>query len=109
VEGSALYSRVHDGDDMGAPSFVKVSDEMRLCAFTDLESIYLHHLEEDKLLVKVLCERAYPVLLHCLPSSDRKSLDIIYLTDMNEERKVGHGEGNEIFIRETVSLENLNR
>ena len=53
AEGSALYSRVHEGNDLGEPIMTKVSDKMRVCAFTDLESIYVHFLEKDKLLLKM--------------------------------------------------------
>lgn len=45
-------------------------------------------------------------MLTCLPSSDKTSLEITYLTDMNEDGTIGDGKGKEVFIRETVSLEN---
>ena len=105
AEGSALYSRVHDGNDLGYPILTKFSDEMRVCSFTDLESIYVHSLEKDKLLLKV-SQTGIPLLLTCILSSDETSLEITYLTDMNEDGTVGGGKGNEVFIRETVFLEN---
>ena len=53
AEGSKLYSFVHDGD-LCFPTMTKVSDEMRVLAFTeDEECIYVHCLEKDKLLLKV--------------------------------------------------------
>ena len=104
-EGGTLYSRVHDANDFGEPRMAKVRDEMRVCAFTDLQSIYVHYLEKDKLLLK-MSQTGIPLLLTCLPSSDKTSLEITYLTDMNEDGTIGDGKGKEVFIRETVSLEN---
>ena len=108
AEGSKLYSRVYDANDESLPTLAKVSNEMRVCAFTDLESIYVHSLETDKLIVKVTGV-GYPILFTCLPSSDGTSLDITYMTDMDEDEKVDNGNGKEVFIRETVSLENWNQ
>ena len=99
---------MHDGNDLAFPTLTKVSDEMRVCAFTDLESIYVHSLEKDKLLVKVT-EAGYPLLLTCLPSSDKTSLEITYSTGINKDETVGFANGKEVFIRETVSLEDWNR
>jgi hypothetical protein len=65
-------------------------------------------LERDKLLVKVT-EAGFPLLLTCLPSSDKTSLEITYATGMNENETVGFAKGKEVFIRETVSLEDWNR
>ena len=83
---------------------------MRVCAFTDLQSIYVHSMEKDKLMVKV-SETGIPELLTCLPSSDRTSLEITYLTGIreNEKKPSSDGGGNEVFVRETVSLEDWNR
>ena len=77
---------------------------MRVCAFTDLESIYVHSLEKDKLVVKVSDAGYCPLLLACLLSSDKTSLEITYLTGMDKSGSVSNGEGKEIFVREIVSL-----
>ena len=53
AEGNNLYLRVNDVNDLSELVLVKVSEEMRLCAFTDLELIYVHSLEKDQLLFKV--------------------------------------------------------
>ena len=83
AEGSALYSRVRLGNDKGYLTLVKVSDEMRVCGFTEFRTIYVHSLKEDKLIVKVSEVGVWPVLLHCLPSSDKISLEITFQTDIN--------------------------
>ena len=83
AEGSALCSRVRLGNGLGDPTLVKVSDEMRVCGFTEFHTIYVHSLKEDKLIVKVSEVGVWPVLLHCLPSSDKISLEITFQTDIN--------------------------
>ena len=110
AEGSALYSRVRLGNGKGDPTLVKVSDEMQVCGFTEFRTIYVHSLQQDKLIIKVSDTGHDPVLLHCLPSSDKISLEITYSTDMNESGAVGDGrKDKEVFIREIVSLEDWYR
>lgn len=87
--------------------YIKISEEMRLCAFADFENIYVHYLEKNRLLIKV-SETGYPTLLNCLPSFNKSSLEITYITDVKENGVVGYGEGKQqVFVRETISLENL--
>ena len=87
---------------IGQPTLIKVSENMRVIAFADLENIYVHSLEHDKLIVKVV-SAGHPFLVNCFPSSDKTHLDIIYITDVIGDA-TGYGEGIEVWARETVSL-----